>query len=203
MFDPSVRLLISQRSLTRLLATVAISFALSLPTSASEATTEIAKYFNAGGRAEFGMRRAIAKIKESNPREATNIAQALSNFNGMEVERRVGLLFDKNLSANDIDAFFRFAETPAGKLYGAAFRGSYDGEGLMQRLNAIQGENRKAIIEFQNGPLFDKVFRIMSSAEAKKMSTDYGEELVCRHLKKNYISEFNKLKSKERCKEAQ
>ncbi|MDM0058994.1 hypothetical protein [Variovorax fucosicus] len=183
----------------RLSLTLAVVAAFPFAAHSSEATVEIARFFNAAGRAEYGLKRGLEILRQSDPQAEVDLRAGLTDYSGQEMEKRIARLFDAALTQADVSEFQRFAYTPAGRAYGAAFQQSVDGEGLKKRLSALGGETLKAVAQFENSAVFKKLFQVMSSPQARAIGNQYGEELMCNHYAKNDAAAFKRVNALGKC----
>ncbi len=183
----------------RSILTFAVVAAFPFGAQSSEATVEIARFFNAAGRTEYGLKRGLEILKQHDPQAEIDLRTGLKDYSGQEMEKRIARLFDMALTQTDVIEFQRFAHTPAGRAYGAAFQESVDGEGLKRRLMALDGETKKAATQFENTAVFEKMFRVMSSPQVRALGSQYGEELMCNHYAKKDAAAFKRVNANGKC----
>ncbi len=172
---------------------------LSCCANAGDATIEVARFLHIGGRAEHGLKQRLVQLRQTAPEAAIAVAAAYEAFDQDEIARRYGRLFDEVLSPNDVDFVLRFSQTPAGKVYGAAYRDYQDPDALEAYLGKLSGDERTGAIGFERSPAYLKVIDVMTSERARRMVRDYAEELMCSYYKKGDRSAVETLNSKGKC----
>lgn len=173
--------------------------AISCHANAGEATIEVVRFLHVGERVEHGLKQRLLQLRQTNPEAAIAVATAYEAFDQDEIARRYARLFDEVLSPNDIDFVMRFAKTPAGRVYGAAYRDYQDPDALEAYLGKLSGDERRGAISFERSPAYLKSIDVMTSNRARQMVRNYGEELMCSHYKKNDRNAHEVLNAKGKC----
>jgi hypothetical protein len=174
-------------------------FVCSFNAIASTSGLEVAKLFGAETRAEYGLKIGLENLRKSDPDAAADLAKAFSQFNGNEIAKRIGLVYEQSLSEKDFEVVRTFADTPVGKKYLEAFRNHLDPSALRATLNQLQGADRSETLKFQNSETFSKLIAVMQSDNVRRISAEYREELTCAHYKKNNKKAFSNANAQGRC----
>jgi hypothetical protein len=151
---------------------------------ASEATTEIAWFFGAPKRAEYGMRQSLAGLRQQDAEAAADFDAALKNIDHQAIAGRMGAIFDQFLTPSDIAAIRRFMPTSAGRAVGLAFQTHMDPRLLQTSLSELPNPERGSAQAFLNGPEVGKIMDALRSPAAKQTLSEYGADLMCVHLGK-------------------
>jgi hypothetical protein len=151
---------------------------------ASNATIEIAWFFGAPKRAEYGMRQSLAGLRQQDAEAAADFEVALKNIDHQAIAERMGTVFDQFLSTSDVAAIGRFMPTSAGRAVSAAFQTHMDPRALQTSLSELPNPDRAAAQTFLNGPEVGRIMDALRSPLAKRTLSEYGAELMCIHLAK-------------------
>ncbi|MBC3936734.1 hypothetical protein H8K47_15305 [Undibacterium sp. CY7W] len=175
------------------------SFLQSAHVNASEATTRIARYFDAPGRAVYGAHQMVQELRNQRPDEAKAIDKSLTYFDADVFSAKVGTLLDRYLTVEDVRQTTQFMATPSGKLVENVFKRYKDPVALASAMNNFPPEDKRTSERFFNSQSTLKILKIMQSREAQEIWLQYGEDLMCAYFAKNDTNLLRSVQRKGKC----
>lgn len=166
---------------------------------ASEGTMLIVRFLDVPASVEVGLRQGMEEAKARDPAIGAFTERALADYDFDEAARRLALLLDKRLDADDLRAFKLFIESPTGVKIGRIFRVHKSAAGLREAFNALPRQDFVAADRFFSTPSARKALDAINSQEFKDWGRQYGEELVCNYVEKNLPEALERARRAGKC----
>ena len=182
----------------RILAFVALAGIGPLAT-ASDASVEIAKFFDASGRAVYTMKSTIPALKAQQPGLAAAIEGSLTYFDGDVYDKLMAQVLDRELSKDDFERFQAFMSTSSGQRVREVFHSVKEPSDCGQALSKFPAKDRRDADSFFSSTAAARALAAIESDGARALRRQYGEELMCLHLSKSDQLALSRLKQVGKC----